>query len=907
MGSILTGMRRSMTGILLAIPAVLLGQSQALAANYIESVQPLIGTGPSTAPNPVPGGAGGSTIPGPLAPFGMIQFSPDTDIASPSGYGYDGTRIEQFSLTHFNGAGCPNGEEIGILPFVGELGASPAGAWTSYASRFAHAEETAAVAYYRATLQPSGTIAELTATPRTGMARWTFPRSGPAFILLNPSRSATGVRASSFEIDGARITGRAEGGGFCGSDTRVEIHFVIEFDRAPQAIGAWRGDSLLAGDDPRAPKLTVSGRNTGAWLRFDTAAEPIVRMKVALSYVDLDNAAANLAGENPGWDFDAVRAATAEAWAQVLGRVAIEGATAEDQTKFYTALYHVFSNPNIYSDLNGEYRGFDGQVHRAEGWTNYQNFSGWDIIRSWTHLIGAVAPEGPEIVRSMVQGGVEAGLLPFWSDRNMETQVMVGDPGTINVANAHAMGVRGFDQQAALDLMLRSAEDPAHTQRYRLADWIERHHVPGNAAITLEYAMADFALSRYADALGRPELSDRFLERSGWWRESWNPETGYIEPRGSEAEVARIYEVEIHAPSPTGVPGDLGPNLALHRPTEASDSCNENESPDKAVNGSWTGGQADKWCDNASDPKWWQVDLVEPRDIGTIIVRHAAAGGEPAEWNTRNFVLESSLDREVWSTLATVTSNRDSVTVHEFRPVSARYVRLRLTTPEDDDAWGCRPFEPASGCGFIEGNAAQYVWMVPHDIEGLFERMGGRGPALARLDHLFLELNAGTARPHFYIGNEPEHGTPWVYHFAGAPDRTRAVVQRIVGGEFHVGPGGLPGNDDLGATSAWLVWAYLGMYPLYPGSDILALHGPLVPAATVRLANGATLRIESEGLDRSPTFVQEVEWNGRPLSRSWISFADLAAGGTLRYRMGPSPSPEWGRGDDDIPRSFGSR
>lgn len=855
-------------------------------------VDPMIGTGPSNAPDPVPGGAGGSTFPGVVAPFGMVQWSPDTDVASPSGYGYDGTRIEGFSVTHFNGAGCPNNEDLAILPIVGAVEPSPGADWRRFASPFTHDTELASPGRYDVTLAGADIRCELAATARTAMARFSFPPTREARVLINASRNATGYREGSLHIDGRRVEGVFTSGGFCGNDTPITFHYVIELDRAPNGYGTWLGDTV------RESAAATAGKRSGAYLTFDTTSNPVVQMKVAISYVSLANAHLNLAEENPGWDIDEVRQRTRSAWNDVLGRIEVEGGTHEDRVELYTALYHVFCNPAVWNDVNGEYRGFDGDVRVADGWTNYQNYSGWDIIRSWTHLVAAIAPEGPDIIRSMVTAGEEAGLLPFWSDRNVETRVMVGDPGTINVANAYAMGVRGFDAASALRLMHRSASDTASTHRYGLADWLDVHHYHGNAAITLEYAMADFALSRFAGAQGDEALRDIYLARSGYWRESWNEADGFIEPRGNPgADAARIYEVEVYGP---GAPGE---NLALHRPTSASDRCNENEGWEKAVNGSWDGGLADKWCDNASAIKWWQVDLGAVTAIDRIVVRHAGAGGESRSWNTRDFVLELGTDGETWAPVATVRGNRDDVTYHDVHASAARYVRLRLLPPDPDAPWGCQPFDPASGCGFIEGNGAQYVWMVPHDLGSLFAYMGGVDAAVTRLDMLFAELNAGIERPYFYIGNEPEHGTPWAYAFAGAPEKTTEVVRRIVDEVFHVGPGGLPGNDDLGATSAWLVWAYLGLYPAIPGTDVLVAHGPLLPAITVHLANGATLRIAREG-DTGGTYVRGMAVDGTSTPRSWLHFAEISRGATLTFTMGEEPGERWGRAEVDRPPSF---
>ncbi len=387
--------------------------------------------------------------------------------------------------------------------------------------------------------------------------------------------------------------------------------------------------------------------------------------------------------------------------------------------------------------------GFDEVVHTADRPT-YQNYSGWDIIRSWTHLIAAIAPEAPDIFASMVEDGVEGGLLPFWSHENVETQVMVGDPGTVNVANAYAMGVRGFDTGAALQLMKKSADDPNDTQRWGLTDWLNLHYV-GNAAISLEYAMADFALSRFAGALGDTADARRFLQRSGNWRNSWNADDGFIEPRVGNidmgADAARIYELEVYGPALSDS------NLARQGTATASGACNDHEGPEKAINGSWDGGTSDKWCDNSSTGMWWQLDLGSVRRIDRIVIRHAGAGGEPSDWNTQDFDLAVSTDGKSFTTVAEVRGNTADVSTHRFAAVYARFVRLDIITETQRGVvkgdWDCQPFNPAAQCGFVEGNGAQYLWMVPHDLAGLIELVGGPAAANQRLDELFSELNAG--------------------------------------------------------------------------------------------------------------------------------------------------------------------
>ncbi len=285
---------------LAALPATAAGAATLALTQY---VNPFIGTDNSNSPNPVPGGAGGSTYPGAAVPFGMVQFSPDTPTASPSGYRYSDTSIEEFSLTHFNGAGCANNEDLGLLPITGALGTSPGTGWTGYAGRYTKANESAAPGYYKNKLDNYNTTVELSATKRSGAMKLTYPNTTSARLLVNTSRSATGSRTGSISINGSQVTGSVTGGGFCGSSKTYQIFYVIQFDRAPSGFGTWLGGTVTAGS------ASTSGTNSGGYVTFDTSTNTTVQAKVGISFVSLANAQANLAAEHPGFDFAGIRGA----------------------------------------------------------------------------------------------------------------------------------------------------------------------------------------------------------------------------------------------------------------------------------------------------------------------------------------------------------------------------------------------------------------------------------------------------------------------------------------------------------------------------------------------------------------------------------------------------------------------
>jgi predicted alpha-1,2-mannosidase len=736
---------------LVVLTAQVIGATPAHAAtvNLTQYVNPFIGSDDSNSPNPVGGGAGGSTVPGPVVPFGMVQLSPDTPTASPSGYRFSDTSIEEFSLTHFNGAGCPNNEDLGILPITGAIGSSPGTAWTSYAATQTKASEVAQAGYYKAVESNYGnTQVETSATTRTGAMKLTYPGTTSARVLINTSKDATASRSGQITISGSTVTGSVTGGGFCGSSRTYQIFFQIQFDRAPTSVGTWVGGTVSNGS------TSASGTNSGGYLTFDTTSNAVVQAKIGLSFVSLAGAQANLAAEQPGFDFAGVRSAADTSWNTMLNRVQATGGTATNLQKFYTALYHVLVNPNIESDVNGQYRGFDNVIHTASQ-PVYQNYSGWDIYRSWGALVALIAPaEASDIAKSMVLDGQQGGLIPKWAHNNGEYFVMDGDPGPIVLSSLYQFGARNFDTASALTIMDKSSNGGT-TQggsiRGRQSEYVSQHFIDEDPSDSLEYSASDFAIAQFAKTQGNTTLYNTYMQRAQWWQNVFNPTSSFIQQRNAD--------------------------------------------------GSW------------------------------------------------------------------------------------------LT-----------PLDPASPSTFTEGNAAQYSWMVTYDFAGLINLMGGRQTAIERLNHLFTQLNGGLSNPYFYIGNEPEHGVPWAYHFAADPAGTSATVRRVMSESYTSGAGGLPGNDDLGATSAWYVWAALGMYPPTPGADTLALHGPLFPAVTINRTAG-NIQINGTGAGDGSQYVQSLSVNGTATQKTWLHYSDIANGATLSYTMGSSAS-SWGTDPANVPPSF---
>ncbi len=222
-----------------------------------------------------------------------------------------------------------------------------------------------------------------------------------------------------------------------------------------------------------------------------------------------------------------------------------------------------------------------------------------------------------------------------------------------------------------------------------------------------------------------------------------------------------------------------------------------------------------------------------------------------------------------------------------------------LITPRDDSGNWLSPDNSA----YVEGNAEQYTWMVPHDVGGLFAKLGGNAVVVARLDKFFSQLNAGTTQPNFYMGNEPTFTVPWLYNWAGSPSGTQRVVRQIMTTVFSTKPDGLPGNDDLGAVSGWYVWGALGLYPEIPGVGGLAIGSPQFDSIAVRLGNGKTLQIDAPGASSTSNYVQSLSIDGAAHTSTWLSLDALTNGASMKFTMGTAPST-WGTQASDAPPSF---
>ena len=581
--SVLRSVQRAVIHALAAFLLVALAFPPASAASLADRVHPLAGTqpGPKTF-------GGGHNFPGATVPFGMVQWGPDTTPSDRHSGGYDfrDSHITGFSLTHLNGAGCSLYGDFPFLPTTEPLDASPAppgsaGLAGRFEPGFSHRHERASPGRYSVRLNPvrGGAIGvDLTATTRTGMARFAFPRSPHASVLIDAGGSAKANDLAQVQIDPARreISGTASSGYFCAQRPRYKVYFAAVFGRPFDTYGTWTRQRLsprsAAASDSRPPSnAPARTAQAGAYASFDTRRNRLVTARVGVSFVSVAGARANLAAESRGNSFRSQAAAAENHWNRALGSIRVSGGSRRNLDTFYTALYHALMSPRTFDDAGGDYIGMDGRVHDSGGRTKYADLSGWDIYRTQIPLLAMLMPRrASDIVASMLADAAQSGCLPRWSYANGQSMTMVGDPADPIIASAAAFGARGFDEAAALAAMVKGASDGCRTadgsyvQRQGLEEYKALGYVPfdldvrrrnanslfgdpetvwASAATTLEYAVADFSIAQFAArALGDRATYGTFLSRSGNWRNLLNPRSRLIEPRFADGSFPHGYD-----------------------------------------------------------------------------------------------------------------------------------------------------------------------------------------------------------------------------------------------------------------------------------------------------------------------------------------------------------------------------
>lgn len=766
------------------------------SGNHVRAVHPIIGTGWR-----------GHMFPGAVAPFGLVQLSPDTSGPPEprwnargdyygwehcSGYHYPDNVAIGFTHTHVQGTGGSDLGDVLIMPLVeGKNWAWNAGVpdplaemqietlgqnsgWVfdaavpGYRSFFSHERETARAGYYGVYLTTPEVNAELTATTRCGMHRYTYPhattdvRNGVIVDLVHGLGSKI-VHAELKIETMSRVSGMRSTHGWAADR---QVYFVLEFSRPMSAI-----DLNIDGALSQAVSATqYSGKEIKAIFTCAQSSEPLV-VRVGISCTSVEGARKNLIAEIPHWDFDSISGETARDWEKALSAVDAALPTNALTDTFYTGAYHGLVAPATFNDVDGTYRGQDHQNHANPGFTKCTTLSIWDIYRGEFPFIMLAQPQRTcDIVRTLLVDYEQLNMhaLPMWPLWANETWSMTGFHAAGMILGAYVRGFRDFDVNAAYA------------------------------------AIRDTALTG-AEARGNRELQALFRQY------------GYV-------------------------PVDL---------RDGSVSCTLDLS-------------YDYWCAGA------MAELLGKADDAQMFYKYGQ--------NYKN--------------------------VYD---ASTGFMRGKTK----DGKWR-EPFRPDEEYeDYVETDAWQASFSVPHDVEGLIALHGGDAPFIAKLDGLFtapsLVLNS---RPDITgmvgqdaQGNEPSNHHAYLFSFAGAAWKTQYWVRKVAA-LYNNTPAGVPGNDDCGQLSSWFVFAALGFYPVNAANGVYVIGSPLVNRATIRNPmNGKRFTIVAENNSSSNVYIQSATLNGKPLTRSWLSHAEITAGGEWHLRMGPNPNKEWGSSSTDRPPS----
>jgi predicted alpha-1,2-mannosidase len=560
----------SKKGTWLCLLALLLPFSTLHAKDAADYVNPFIG---ASSMNPTPAerarlknldpkfdGFHGKLFPGACTPAGMVQLSPDTITGGDNGAGYcyPHTTIQGFSFQHMSGVGAFG--DLGnfmVMPTTG-----PLQTWygetdkpgTGYLSSYSKDTEAAQAGYYAVTLDDYKVRAELTATPRAGILRFTFPQNSASRIQIDLARRIGGasthqtVKVTDDHTIEGQIDCTHQGGGFMGGKVAYTLYYHAEFSRPLKTVGVWSATvpnkiDLKTISTPeyaaacRAAQVLPGvreqeGQHLGFYAEFPTQDKDVIMLKAGISYVSIANAKANLAAEIPSWDFDSVRQQAHDLWVHALSRMSVEGGTEDEKTIFYTSMYHALVDPRIYSDVNGDYPGADGKVHRAAGYIKRTIFSGWDVYRSQFPLLTIIAPDIiNDHINSMISLADENNLHYFdrWELMNSYTGCMCGSPEVVVMNDAYRKGIRNFDVDKGYGYAVNTCEHNANGP----SGFSTGSH---GLAVSLENDYDDWNLSQLGTALGKTDDAKKYAASSQNYHLLFNPDAPWTYDKSGKTD-----------------------------------------------------------------------------------------------------------------------------------------------------------------------------------------------------------------------------------------------------------------------------------------------------------------------------------------------------------------------------------
>ena len=518
------------------------------AADPVSYVNPFIGTTNF-----------GTTNPGAICPNGFMSVTPFNVMGSPDNrydkdarwwstpYEYHNSFFTGFSHVNLSGVGCPELGSLLLMPTTGELEVD----YHLYGSEYTH--EKATPGYYGNHLLKYNIDTEVSATLRTSIARFTYP-GGKSHVLLNLGEGLTNESGATIrQVNATEYEGSKLMGGFCYYNRQgvFPIYFVIRTDKTPLQSGYWKKQRPMTGVeaewDPDNGKYKIyskytkemSGDDIGLYFSYDTKPGEQIQVQIGISFVSIENARENLEREQQGFDFDKVCLSARQQWNDILSHIEVEGGTDDQKTIFYTALYHMFIHPNILQDVNGQYPAMESNEILTTNGGRYTVFSLWDTYRNVHQLLTLVYPERQlQMVRSMLDMYREHGWLPKWELYGRETLTMEGDPSIPVIVDTWLKGLRDFDIDLAYEAMYKSATLPGaeNLMRPDNDDYMSKGYVPlreqydNSVSHALEYYIADFALSRFADALGKKKDAEMFYKRSLGYKHYYSKEFGTFRP-----------------------------------------------------------------------------------------------------------------------------------------------------------------------------------------------------------------------------------------------------------------------------------------------------------------------------------------------------------------------------------------
>lgn len=752
--------------------ALTLVASSAWSQKLIDYVNPFIGTTNY-----------GTCNPGAVTPSGMMSVVPFNVMGSKENpndkdsrwwstpYEINNKYFTGYSHVNLSGVGCPDMSSLLLMPTAGKLDVD----YHHYGSFYK--DEKAVPGYYSNVLTKYGIKTEVTATPRTGVARFTFP-AGESHILLNLGEGLTNEsgarvrRVSETEYEGMKLLGT-----FCYNSQAVfPIYFVLRVNKKPVSDGFWKKQRKMtaeaAWDNTSGKykyythfKKEIAGDDIGVYLNFKTEENEQIEVQMGVSFVSIENARLNLETEQKNKTFANVLADAQSAWEEALSRVTVEGGTADQKTVFYTALYHMLIHPNLLNDVNGQYPAMESDKIITSKNNRYTVYSLWDTYRNVHQFLTLVFPERQiDMVRSMIDMYRESGWLPKWELYGRETLTMEGDPAVPVIVDTWLRGLRDFDVETAYEAMRKSAfaGSKINLLRPENDEYMEKGYVAlaekydNSVSHALEYYIADFALSRLA------------------------------------TELAKKAEAE---------------------------------------------GKADKAANLRADAK-----ILYNRSLG---YKHYYC--------------------------------KEFGTLRPIMPDGSFYSPFDPKQGEN--------FEPSPG--FHEGNSWNYTFYVPHDVVNYAKLMGGKKVFVNKLQKVFDE---GLYDP----ANEPDIAYAHLFsYFNGEEWRTQKLIQELLAKYFKNAPNGLPGNEDTGTMSGWVVFNMMGFYPDCPGEAAYTLTTPAFDKVTIKLDpkvyGSDRLVIEAKrpaGADAGTTcYIKSIKAGNKAFKKYRITHDELIKAGTLKMEL----------------------